>query len=216
MKNLITLFYLLITCNFLISQNTFPSSGNVGIGTLTPGFPLQVRVANNINGIVLGNDTGAKFFMKVNPTGSGQLFVRNNTNQDRIFLNAGGQSFFMNTLAIGVNPTSNPNGYLLAVNGLIGTKEVMVENTSSIWPDYVFQDDYNLLSLKELEKYILQFGHLPNIPNAKEIEKHGGFKLGEMNIKLLEKIEELTLHLIEQDKRINELTAKLINLEKIH
>lgn len=123
-------------------------------------------------------------------------------------------------IGVGTPLSSNPNGYLLAVNGLIGAKEVRVENTSTTWPDYVFASDYPLLTLNELEKYIKQNKHLPGIPSASNIEEEGGFKLGEMNVTLLEKIEELTLYLIETNKQnealqkeINELTERVKELE---
>ncbi|MNU07544.1 hypothetical protein D3C72_2531870 [compost metagenome] len=69
------------------------------------------------------------------------------------------------------------------------------------WPDFVFAKDYKIHSLQETEKHIKQHGHLPGIPSAEEV-KANGIDLGEMNAKLLEKVEELTLHLIEKDKEI--------------
>ncbi|MCR9252370.1 MAG: hypothetical protein NXI20_18240 [bacterium] len=103
------------------------------------------------------------------------------------------------------------------VNGIVRSKEVKVELEN--WPDYVFTPSYNLQSLSEVESFINQNGHLPNIPSAAEVEENNGIELGQMNAKLLEKIEELTLHLIEKDKEISELkeTNKelAINQEKI-
>ena len=78
----------------------------------------------------------------------------------------------------------------------------------SPWPDYVFDKEYNLLSLKEVEQHINEKGHLPNVPSAKEVEKNG-FSVGEMNKKLLEKVEELMLYTIQQEKRIKALEDKL-------
>lgn len=202
------IFALAVFCSMVtwgFAQNTFPSSGNVGIGTSTPDFPLEVEVPDNTNGIILGNSFGARFFMKVNEIGGGQLFVRSFDGHDRIFLNADGQSFFLNRVGIGLNPTSNPNNYMLAVNGLVGSKEVMIENSSSTWPDYVFAEDYELMPLNELAKFISTKKHLPNIPSANEIETQGGHKVGEINQKLLEKVEELTLYLIDQNQQIQEL-----------
>ncbi|WP_421898641.1 hypothetical protein [Marinoscillum sp.] len=95
--------------------------------------------------------------------------------------------------------TINTFGYRLAVNGAIGAKEVNVEVTSD-WPDFVFGDAYELRSLEEVERYISQHRHLPAIPGEAEVTEHG-INLGEMNAKLLQKIEELTLYLIEQNKQ---------------
>ncbi|MDQ0638347.1 hypothetical protein QF042_001912 [Pedobacter sp. W3I1] len=90
----------------------------------------------------------------------------------------------------------------LSVNGNIRAKEIKVEATN--WPDYVFEAGYNVGTLKGLESYIKTNKHLPEIPGAAEVEKEG-IQLGEMNKLLLKKIEELTLHLIEKEKEINEI-----------
>jgi hypothetical protein len=90
----------------------------------------------------------------------------------------------------------------LSVNGKICAKEVKV--TLSGWPDFVFSPNYQLLSLPATEAYIKTNGHLPDIPTATEVEKQG-IQLGEINALLLKKIEEMTLHIIELEKRISEL-----------
>ncbi|WP_214228807.1 hypothetical protein [Pedobacter sp. B4-66] len=112
--------------------------------------------------------------------------------------------------------TATPNAKL-AVNGNIRAKEIKVETAN--WPDYVFAKDYQLPSLQETEQHIKEKGHLPGIPSAEEV-KANGVDLGEMNAKLLKKIEELTLHQIEQEKKnnaqaqaIQKLEKRLLNLE---
>jgi|GEM_PF-4397583 hypothetical protein len=104
---------------------------------------------------------------------------------------------------LSINTTSFDNP--LSVNGKIRAREIKVENMN--WPDYVFAKGYHLPSLKETEKYINEKGHLPGIPSAEEV-KANGLELGEMNTKLLKKIEELTLHLIELEKK-NERQEKV-------
>jgi hypothetical protein len=94
----------------------------------------------------------------------------------------------------------------LAVNGTIHAREVIVDLVG--WPDYVFQDDYNLMSLEELEKSININKHLPNIPSACEIENNG-IQLGQMNKKLIEKVEELTLYIIQLNKELQEVKSQL-------
>nr|WP_319570997.1 hypothetical protein [uncultured Draconibacterium sp.] len=114
-------------------------------------------------------------------------------------------------IGIGTDLSSNPNNYKLAVNGTIGAKEIKVETTS--WPDYIFDDNYKLSSIQEVENYINEENHLPGIPSSKEVEDQG-ISLGEMDAKLLRKIEELTLYLIEQNK-LNQILQKRVNqLEK--
>lgn len=93
-------------------------------------------------------------------------------------------------------------GERLAVNGIIRAKEIKVEATN--WPDYVFQPEYKLRPIRDVDNYIKDNGHLPNVPKAAEVSAQG-IALGEMNKILLEKIEELTLYIIQQDKRIEYL-----------
>lgn len=75
------------------------------------------------------------------------------------------------------------------------------------WPDYVFKNDYQLLNLYETEEYVYTNGHLPGVPSAQEVE-NDGVNVGEMNKVLLEKVEELTLHIIDLQKQVDELKAK--------
>ena len=112
--------------------------------------------------------------------------------------------------------TENPS-HKLSVNGTVRSKEVLVE--ASPWPDYVFADNYELKSLHYVADFISENGHLPNIPSAAEVEA-SGVALGEMNAKLLEKIEELTLYAIEQEQQnkqqqevISELLKRMAQLE---
>ncbi|KQR70904.1 hypothetical protein [Pedobacter sp. Leaf176] len=98
----------------------------------------------------------------------------------------------------------------LSVNGKIRAHEVKVEMTN--WPDYVFDQDYKILGLQELDAYIKVNKHLPDMPSTKEAEANG-IALGEMNKLLLKKVEELTLHLIEKDKALKKSIKKAEQLE---
>jgi hypothetical protein len=102
----------------------------------------------------------------------------------------------------------------LAVNGVIRSTEVNVMADINV-PDYVFEDDYNLLSLEETKQFIIANKHLPEIPSASEINENG-IDLAEMNMKLLKKIEELTLHQIELLDEINELKKQFKKLEEVN
>ncbi|UGU18164.1 tail fiber protein [Sinomicrobium kalidii] len=99
--------------------------------------------------------------------------------------------------------TASPDAKL-TVKGKIHAQEVKVDLGGAIAPDYVFEEDYDLPSLKEIREYILRKGHLPEIPSAEEMKEHG-INLNEMNLKLLKKIEELTLYTIRQEERIDAL-----------
>jgi len=98
--------------------------------------------------------------------------------------------------------TANPQADL-SVNGNILAKEIKVKTDISV-PDYVFEPEYSLRSLEEIEKYIKANKHLPEIPSAKQI-KAEGMDLAEMNLLLLKKVEELTLHIIAQEKSNSKL-----------
>ncbi|SUJ02434.1 Uncharacterised protein [Sphingobacterium spiritivorum] len=97
----------------------------------------------------------------------------------------------------------------LEVNGNIRAKEIKVETTN--WPDYVFEEDYRLTPLTEIESFIKANKHLPDIPSAQQIAEDG-MSVGEMNKLLLKKVEELTLHLIEKDKKIEIQDNMLLNI----
>lgn len=97
--------------------------------------------------------------------------------------------------------TTSPKAKL-AVEGNILVKEIKVTNNIAV-PDYVFEPDYDLPSLSEIETYVKENKHLPEIPSAKDIVRDG-LDLGEMNLLLLKKVEELTLHLIEKERKNRE------------
>ena len=121
---------------------------------------------------------------------------------------SGGHYISAGNVGIG---TTNPT-YLLSVKGTIGCGEVIVENVTG-WADFVFEDDYNLMPLQELDSFIQKNKHLPEIPTTEEV-KENGISVGEMNAKLLQKIEELTLYIIEQDKKIDAQNKRIEQLEK--
>jgi hypothetical protein len=111
-----------------------------------------------------------------------------------------GATFAVTSGNVGIG-TSLPDAKL-TVKGLIHTQEVKVD-LQVPGPDYVFNEDYKLITLAEIKDYITKNHHLPEIPSAVQMEKEG-LKLGDMNIKLLKKVEELTLYLIEKDQQLIE------------
>ncbi|WP_264535496.1 tail fiber protein [Flavobacterium sp. N1736] len=120
-----------------------------------------------------------------------------------------GNSYISGNLGIGTtNPTSK-----LTVAGNIHAQEVKVTINARLFPDYVFANDYKLKSLSEVEAYIKENSHLPEIPSASEIEKNG-LMLAEMNLSLLKKMEEMTLYMIEMKKENENLVKNQVSLEK--
>lgn len=143
-------------------------------------------------------------------------FVYNSSNNDRygtgdnLLLYSYGRDLTFRAISggdvcIGGIGTSNTNN--LRVNGKIYAKEVQV--TTNVFPDYVFTDSYNLKSLNEVDNFIQINGHLPGMPSAQEVIQNG-MNLKEIQLKLVEKVEELTLHMIELKKE-NEKLKRQIN-----
>jgi len=106
---------------------------------------------------------------------------------------------------VGIGTADFSGDHKLRVEGSIGAREIKVE--ASGWSDFVFEKDYKLRTLEEVEKHIVEKGHLPEIPNETEVTKNG-INLGEMNAKLLQKIEELTLYMIDINNQVKELKSE--------
>lgn len=116
-------------------------------------------------------------------------------------------------MLIGNNSARIATGYSLSVVGKVIAEEVKVQLSAS-WPDYVFDEGYKLMPIEDLEKSIRQNKHLPNIPSAAEVTTANGIQLGEMNRKLVEKVEELTLYIIQLKKENATLEGRLTKLEE--
>ena len=108
---------------------------------------------------------------------------------------------------VGVNTANTTSDYALAVDGGVITTEVHIMPVNN-WPDVVFDGQYNLISLRELEEYIAIHKHLPDIPAKIDVEEKG-YNMGEMQQMLLKKIEELTLYILQQEERISQLEKDL-------
>jgi hypothetical protein len=162
--------------------------GGVGGTAGTISFVVESNAAfyeaniEGVGGVVspgyLGSNAGWKFPVSTSMFGN---------SKEGLFIGRDGN------ISIGTTVASEK----LSVKGKIRAQEVKVEMNG--WSDFVFAKDYKLPSLKETEKHIKENGHLPGIPSAAEVEKNG-IELGDMNAKLLQKIEELTLYLIEMKK----------------
>ncbi len=195
------------------------SAGNVSIGSTTQSRQLDVlgsfTTANGTINLRPQNTTNEGGELVLSGAGTNTSWIVDNF-EGRLRFFTGGTGTERFTISptngfIGVSGsmgigTYNPGSFKLAVEGKIGAREVNVTATNP-FPDYVFENTYKLRSLAEVEKYVQQNRHLPEIPSAAEVEKNG-INLGEMDALLLKKIEELTLYVIEQNKQLQELKTK--------
>lgn len=133
------------------------------------------------------------------------MYTANSTTSfsEKVRITTSGTSFFKGG-SVGIG-TGNVGSYRLAVNGKIRAKEVVVETD---WSDFVFEPDYEMLTLPEVETFISKNGHLPDVPSEEEVIENG-VSVGKMESTLLQKIEELTLYLIEQNKKIESLETQV-------
>jgi len=161
-----------------------PTTGNVGIGATSGNTRL------NLQGLGHTSSTSA-------------LKINNNNGNILMIVQDDGK--------VGIGTTQIGNSKL-AVEGRIAARELKL--TVNPFPDYVFEKGYKLLSLEELQNFILTNKHLPEIPSADEVKSNDGIDVGKMQADLLKKIEELTLYIIQQDQKIKELQTEVKDFKK--
>lgn len=195
---------------------------NVGIGNSNPEFKLDVTGETFTVKLLVGNSLGTDTAM-IN------AYAFNHTQrllqlgkkvgglaeEIRFVVNNDGSTELTN---VGSNPAltiNNGTSHAIVINDNSGNKIAQLENTGllrsrsirvdlSTWADHVFEDEYDLMDLKDVKRFIAENGHLPDVPSEKEIETNG-LDLGEMQRIQMQKIEELTLHLIQMDEKMTEM-----------
>lgn len=198
-------------------------NGNVGIGTSNPRFHLELQAGNPVVALTSTNSTNPWSAIRGNEgtwimgwggqVGEEDISIGSQGADGRrtVTFAAGGEAK-MKILANGnvgigtVEPTEK-----LSVYGKIRAQEIKVEVAD--WPDYVFAEGYKVRTLEDLEKFIKLNKHLPEMPSDTEVEA-GGIELGEMNKRLLKKIEELTLYIIDQGKEIANLKEQMRGIQQ--
>ncbi len=192
-------------------QDNISGANNVYVG-----FAAGSRNAAGEGNVFIGYQAG------FNEQGSNRLYIANSSTSTPLIYGNFAEG------GVGINTTNLSDGatqYALSVNGKIRANDDII--TYSGWADYVFEDDYELKTLEEVESFIQKNKHLPDVPTAKEIEERGN-NLGATDEMLLRKVEELTLYMIEQhktnkaqaahiakqDKRIEQLEKELTKLKK--
>ncbi len=172
--------------------------GLSGAGNFTLNSPTNLYFAIDSDNNSEGGENNAIVFGRNSESGTGANF------DELLVINEDGNVGIGN----GTNRVTVPAGYRFSVDGKIIVEEIKVE-LSTAWPDYVFNPSYELMPIQELKSYIRERKHLPNVPSAQEIKDNGGMELGDMNKKLMEKVEELTLYLIDEHDRINAIQEEL-------
>ena len=156
----------------------------------------------------LNNGTGNIFigsYAGKNETGSNTLIISNDTLKNTIY-----GDLSKRRVAIATNLFPTDTLYRLAVEGKVIAREYKA--TQATWPDYVFEDEYKLMSLDSLQMFLTTNKHLPNVPSALEVEKDG-IELAKMNAILLEKIEEVTLYMLKLQGQVNNQQEEIERLK---
>jgi len=195
--------------------------GNVGIGVTSPQRRLQIgdNTEPNSEGMIrLASRSGTQGSNRIwdigvpetdgDSSGIGYSFIIDDTglgSEPEVMVKWG-------TGAVGIGTTDIPTGVRLAVRGKILAEEVEVQ-LSQNWPDYVFADDYELMPLPDLEQRICEDGRLPGMPPAEEVEG-SGLAIGAMQVKLVEKVEELTLYVLQINRELQEVKGRNAQLEQ--
>jgi hypothetical protein len=196
---------------FIIANSTYPiieirSTVPNGFGFLDLGIATVDYGFSNVSkkgDVVLRGYTGGSMIFNCEGTGNIKFQTIEDTQpatQSKV------QMTITKTGNVGIG-TETPDTKL-AVNGTVHAKEVVVDLVG--WPDYVFENKYKLMPLDELEKSINANKHLPNIPSADDVECYG-IGLGDMNKKLMEKVEELTLYIIQLNKELQGVKSQIKN-----
>lgn len=198
--------------NTFIGRESGAGTSGYSVGNnVTIGYRSGYNIQGNSN-IFIGYMSG------LSETTSNKLYIENSSSADPLIYGEFDNDIVGINGSLGVG-TESPGTYALYVtggeayfdsplnvNGKIECEEMEV--MASVTADFVFEPNYNLLPLSKVEEFIKTNGHLPEIPSAAEMCENG-IKVGEMNGKLLQKIEELTLYIIDQQKRIEALEAKM-------
>ena len=204
---------LLLAITFLfaapgLAQGTlFVENNMVGVGTDTPVEILHVFSDQGVGKLLVEEDSET--------AAARTLFTLKNNGGIRFAMVRPGNSIWQfNALSnFNIDFNGNPGNELqVRANGDLAIGGSLISNALT-FPDYVFEVEYPLMPIGELTTFVAENKHLPNIPSAAEVEKAGSVNLTDLQIRMLEKIEELTLYTIAQQQHIDELTTRLHDLE---
>lgn len=184
------------------------ASLDIGVATSNGAFAPYARNGNVIVRMLGGiNEEKGILFHLPNNLGDGKSYFKFGDDYNGAWVGIYNNKKMIISGMVGIG-TSNPTRPL-EVNGAIRAKEIIVE---SGWADFVFDSDFKLRPLAEVESHIKTYRRLPDIPSETEV-KENGIGLSEMNTKLLQKVEELTLYVIQQQKELMQMKKELESLK---
>ena len=219
MKKIILLLAGMFACSLAYSQVNqilqspiYYLNNYVGIGTTNPSQLLEIKGS-------LGSSLFEGYRLTLTRDNNNIIDANSGLGNAQLIFRTGGTNAVMidknQNFGIGTTAPSEKlqvEGNILA-NGEIYSKRLRISLTPGIWPDYVFKPEYDLMSLKEVESFIRTNKHLPDVPSAKVVEQDG-LDIGSMDATLLKKVEELTLYLIEVNKKVEKLQEENVALKK--
>ena len=193
---------------YLSTANGVQRTGKVAIGNVTPQAKLHIRSdADEDAGIILvpADTANSDAFIKlwdenhyIEVNSKGVMDIRSQQSPMKLV----GSTLTLDG-KVGVNTTNDIDGYALAVDGGVITTKVYIQDVED-WHDEVFGEDYRLMTATELKEYLVEHRHLPGIPSEAEV-KANGYDVAVMQAVMLEKIEELTLHMLRQQEELDSL-----------
>ncbi|MBL7926884.1 MAG: hypothetical protein JNK61_08240 [Bacteroidia bacterium] len=191
--------------NYGISTTCLTSVGQFGYGIYASATGGGINYAGYFAGNIYGSD---RLSIGTTNTGLAKVsFANTDTNllSMRVYANGANRLVVDGKGNVMIGTNTAAKGYVLSVKGKVMCEELKVALNSS-WPDYVFSDTYKLATLEEVEAHIKEHKHLSGIPAANEMEANG-LSIGEMQTKLVEKVEELTLYVIQLKKELETVKA---------
>ena len=209
------------------------ATGDLGIGNASPLAQLDINSTGNVNNTAIKVEgvsnntiftmaTDGTTLINTTSTNNSPLIIQNSTfstsNKNIFEVTTNGQlnlhyNLGSNTKVINVvDNSSGTSNFAVYQNGYVYSRELVVMATGSVFPDYVFSSDYKLMPLGDIKQYTDKYHHLPNMPTAKEVEEKGA-NVGEIQRVSVEKIEELYLHMIEMNKKLERLEKENVELK---